>query len=489
MKRILGSLLLLLGSLSAGSFTATVDSTEVAKGDSVLLTLAVTGENVDAIPDIPEIDGKKVLHTKRRMLSDYVSVDGRSRMEKTHLMIMEFRPNSDMVIPSFSAMVDGELKVTKPIKVKIVKPIEGERRATKDFALDINIEKSRFYLGEPILLHLYFKQRKNIKVMKIEYTPPTFKDFFAKEVGEKRSYDKGEFTIQAFTYQLIAKRSGKLTIEAAKAKIAQRVRERQEGGWFVDLPKWSQIASSSLQVEVLKPSQKYDLVGKYQLKDSIDHQRVKANKPVTLRIELVGEGTLDDYEGISFEIPKVTVYSDEAKITSKLVGKKLQSRYQKSFVFIADHDFTIPSKTIKVYDYETGEVKELKTKTYHIKVGDEAKGVSGSLVHTQNTVEGRKVTAGSPKPLSLLVLFLTFALGVFVTLFFKLLPLSWFKNLTFNRTKVRNEEALKILYPKIGESAEVEAMVRKLYAANHGDKSVEIDRDYLEQLVEKYGRS
>jgi len=488
MKRILGSLLLLLGALSAGSFTATVDSTEVAKGDSVLLTLAVTGENVDAIPDIPEIDGKKVLHTKRRMLSDYVSVDGRSRMEKTHLMIMEFRPDSDMVIPSFSAMVDGELKVTKPITVKIVKPIEGKRRATKDFALDINIEKSRFYLGEPILLHLYFKQRKNIKVIKIEYTPPTFKDFFAKEVGKKKSYDKGEFTIQAFTYQLIAKKSGKLTIEAAKAKIAQRVRERQEGGWFVDLPKWSQISSSSLEVEVLKPSQKYDLVGKYQLQDSIDHQNVKANKPVTLRIELVGEGTLDDYEGISFEIPKVTVYSDEAKVTSKLVGNKLQSRYQKSFVFIADHDFTIPSKTIKVYDYETGEVKTLQTKTYYIKVGEEAKGMGSSLVHTQSSVERRKVTTGSPKPLSLLVLFLTFALGVFVTLFFKLLPLTWFKNLRFNRTKVRNEEALKILYPKIGESAEVEAMVRKLYAANRGDKSVEIDPHYLEKLVEKYGR-
>jgi len=494
MNRILGSLLLLLSCLSAGSFTATVDSTEVAKGDLVLLTLAVTGENVDKIPDIPEIDGKKVLNIKRRMLSNYVAVDGKSRMEKTHLMIMEFQPDSEMQIPSFSAMVDGEMKLTKPITVKIVEPIEGMRRATKDFALDIKLEKSKFYLGEPIILHLYFKQRKNIKVMKIDYAPPAFKDFFSKEIGEKKSYEKGGFTIQEFTYQLIAKKSGKLTVEAAKAKIAQRLRKRQQGGWFLDVPKWSQIASASLELEVLAPSQKYDLVGKYRLTDSIDHQKVKANKPVTLRIALVGEGTLDDYEGISFEIPKVTIYSDEAKVESKLVGSKLESHYQKSFVFIADHDFTIPSKTIEVYDYEARKLKILQTKAYQIEIDREEKALTSAMVHTQTPQEmknnaGHSSKSCYPKSLSLLLQLLTFALGVFVTLFFKHLPTSLFENLRFNRTKIKHEEALKILYPKIGESAEVEAMVRQLYALKSGDKSVEIDREYLEKLVKKYARS
>jgi hypothetical protein len=32
-------------------------------------------------------------------------------------------------------------------------------------------------------------------------------------------------------------------------------------------------------------------------------------------------------------------------------------------------------------------------------------------------------------------------------------------------------------------------MVRQLYAANRGDKSIEIDREHLEKLVEKYARS
>jgi len=209
---------------------------------------------------------------------------------------------------------------------------------------------------------------------------------------------------------------------------------------------------------------------------------------VTLRIELLGEGTLDDYEGISFEIPKVTIYSDEAKVESKLTGNTLQSHYQKSFVFISDHDFTIPSKTIEVFDYKRGELKRLRTKAYEITVENGAERLSGSSVHTQSLIEREATSSASTLP-TLLLLLLTFALGVFVTLFFKHLPTSVFEKLRFNRTIIRNEEALKILYPKIGESAEVEAMVRQLYAAKCGDKSVEIDRDHLEKLVEKYARS
>jgi len=495
MNKILGSLCVFISFLSAGSITATVDSTEVVEGDSVLLTLAVTGENVDIIPDIPEIDGKKVFNIKRPpMLSNYVSVNGKSHMEKTHLMIMEFRPDSEMLIPSFSAMVDGKMEVTKPIKVKVLKAVKGMKRETKDFSLDIKIEKSKFYVGEPIVLNLYFKQRINSDVVKIEYAPPAFKEFFSKQLGKGKTYKKDGFSIQELTYLLIAKKSGKLTLEPARAKIAQRSRERQKGGWFIDVPKWTKVSSPSLALEVLAPSEKHDLVGKYRLTDTVDHEKVKLNKPVTLRMELAGEGTFDDYEGISFDIPSVTIYSDDAKIESKLMGNKLQSHYQKSFVFIADHDFIIPSKEVQVYDYKAGKVKTLKTKEYHIEVESGVKNRASSMVHTQTPRQSINSSSRSTEPCyaklpSMLLLLLTFALGVFVTLFFKYLPTSLFENLRFNRTKIKHEEALKILYPKIGESTEVEAMVRQLYAVKRGDKSVEIDRDHLEKLVKKYARS
>jgi len=118
------------------------------------------------------------------------------------------------LIPSFSAMVDGKMEVTKPIKVKVLKAVKGMKRETKDFSLDMKIEKSKFYVGEPIVLNLYFKQRINSDVVKIEYAPPAFKEFFSKQLGKGKTYKKDGFSIQELTYLLIAKKSGKLTVEA-----------------------------------------------------------------------------------------------------------------------------------------------------------------------------------------------------------------------------------------------------------------------------------
>jgi len=491
MNKILGSLLLTFSFLWAGSITATVDTEEVLKGDSVLLTLSVVGRDIDRIPDIEEINGQKVMNVQRRSGTNFVHVNGVSSMEKTQILILEFRPDANMTIPSFSAKVDGEIKKTEPIKLTVLKSATGTKRETKDFSLDVQINKSKFYLGESVVLNVFFKQRTNVDVIQIDYTAPEFKDFFSKQIGDGKTYRKGAFTIQELNYLLIAKKAGKLALEPARAKVAQRSRQRQMGGWFVDVPKWTQLSSPSLIVEVVEPTETHDIVGQYTLTDRIDHKKVKANKPVTLRMELLGKGTLDDYDGISFDIPSVTVYSDDAKIESTLLGNELQSQYLKSFVFISDHNFTIPSKEIRVYDYKSGKVKVLKTKEYKIEVEGGAKVTTPTVVHTQNPVQVAGTAPTSLEPWysrlpSLMALLLAFILGVVVTIGFKYLPRFVLPKWKRKGSSFKNEEALKLLYPKMGESKEIEEMVRKLYALKNGDKSVEIDKQHLKELVEQY---
>jgi len=490
MLKTLGSLFLFLTFLSAGNITATVDSREVLEGDSVLLTLSITGKNIDTVPQIDEVGGYPVFNTQRRSATNFVHTNGVSRMEKTQILIMEFRPDVNMTIPSFSVKVDDKMESSNPIEIKVLKSATGKKRETKDFSLDINVDKEKFYLGESIILNLYFKQRNNIEVMQIDYSPPAFKDFFSKQIGEGETYKKGDFTIQELNYLLIAKKSGVLTLEPARAKIAKRARQRQMG-WFVDVPEWSQISSNALSVEVIEPNEAHDIVGKYRLTDRVDVLKVKANKPVTLKIELLGTGSLDGYDGINFDIPNVTMYSDDAKVESKLLGKKLQSRYQKSFVFIADQNFTIPSKEIRAYDYERGKVMVLKTKAYKIEVEGGKKATGKATVHSNtplsslpsNTQNSLKWYDNLP---SFLALVLAFILGIVTTLAFKYLPKLMMPKWKSKGKSFKYDEALKLLYPKMGEHQEVEEMVRKLYALKNGDKEIKIDKEALKALVEKY---
>ncbi len=489
MNRILGSLLFLtFGMLYAGSISATLDSQEVFEGDTVILTLAVTGKNIDYIPEIDEIAGQKVLNIQRRSGTNFVQINGVNSMEKTQTLMLEFRPEHNLTIPSFSVKVDGKMESTEPIKLVVKKSATGMKRATANFSLDVKISKNRFYLGESVLLSVYFKQRTKIDVMQIDYQPPKFKDFFSKQFGNGKTYKKGAYTIQELNYLLIAKKAGKLTLEPARAKVAQRTRQRQMGGWYIDVPKWTKISSPSLIVNVEAPKEAHDVVGDYRLTQKIDHVKVKANKPVHLTIELLGKGTLDDYAGIGFKIPNVTIYADDAKVESTLLGKELQSHYHKSFVFISDHDFTIPAKTIRVYNYKTGKIKILKTKKYDIEVEGTKGAVNSSIVHTKEPLNlSNSIAVMKPwqeRLPTLLALLLAFVLGVVVTLFFKYLPS--LKILNSKKRTFRGDEALKILYPKMGESQEVEEMVRKLYAIKNGNKKIEIDKKHLKKLLDKY---
>jgi len=48
------------------------------------------------------------------------------------------------------------------------------------------------------------------------------------------------------------------------------------------------------------------------------------------------------------------------------------------------------------------------------------------------------------------------------------------------------DEALQVLYPKMSQSPDVEAMVRQLYAIKQGDKSIQIDKKVLKAMLKHY---
>jgi hypothetical protein len=488
-------LLMFVGTfMYAGSVIATVSETEVIRGDAVLLTITVVGEKSDKLPNIQEIAGIPVKGITRSSGSSYVFVNGQSKMEHTQTLTLEFIPENNMTIPAFQLQVDGVLKSTDLIELIVTDAVQGAKRGNENFELEIKVAKMKMYLGEPILVSIYFKQRTIIDLMQIDYSPPAFKEFFNKQLDGEKTYEKGGYTIHELTYILTPKREGNLTLEPARARVAERKRQRQIGGWYADVPKWSNISSSSCVLEVLKPSEVHDVLGDFKIKDTIDSLKVESNKPVNLQIEIIGEGNLEDYDGIVFDIPNVTIYSDDAKIESKLSVGKLQSRYLKSFVFIADHDFIIPAKSIRVFDYKRKKVKILKTKAYKIVVENGTKVATVPVVHTKQSVllepqiavqslKNRLESFVMPSYVALVGAFVLGAILMFLMQYFPTLSFG-----TWKREKLGfdGHDALRILYPHIGESKEIEEMVRQLYGIKSGEKGIEIDRQALKIMVEKY---
>ncbi len=493
-------MVLFLGlNLYAGSIKSMVDSQEIARGDSVLFSITVVGEDSDPLPELKEIDGMKIEQITRNKSSDFVHVNGKSIMQHTTTITYEFKPKYNMTIPAFQVKVDGTIETSKAINLKVVEPIAGSKPKNKYFSLDMKLNKTKAYVGEAVIVTVYFRQNINIKLMELDYKKPLFSKFFSKQLEGENTYKEGVYTVHELKYLLIPKEEGTIELEPTTAKVAQRVQERQEGGWFANVPKWSNIASPSPTLEVLPAPSSYDVGGDFTLTSSIDKEEVKANKPVNVTIELKGEGSLEDFAGIKFDIPDVTVYSNDAKIKSSYKDDKLISSYAQNFSFISDHDFTIPSKEIQVFNYKTGEIKTLKTKSYSIRVkgGRNQEVEAISAVHTKSVVKksrkGESIIGEESffkkfknLPPTFLLLTLTFVLGA-MSSFFALYIIKLFsarnraKNHTFN-----GHEALQILYPHIGESAEVEFIVRQLYAIKNGEKKVKLDKELLKELLNRY---
>jgi hypothetical protein len=279
-------------------------------------------------------------------------------------------------------------------------------------------------------------------------------------------------------------------------------------GIFGTALKWYTVRSDALKLDVKPLPSGVDLVGDYKISAKVDTKVTEANKPVNYILTIKGRGSLEDIEDPGFKIPGVTVYSDEAKVDTKLVSGRLISTYVKKFVFISDRSFTIPSLKFKEFNYLNDKLVTLQTPQIDIEV----KG--GSSISQPVATQGSQALKSTQKPLLVqkpksesifedsefyaqkelkreknkeyLYLAVAFVLGIIFCWIFRYI----LKSLGFGKKSKRlkhysNEEALKILYPHINEDSEAERIVQLLYEAKRG-KKVAVDRKIIDKIVAKY---
>jgi len=470
---------------------ATVDTVEVVKGNPVTLRIKATGGSA-AFPRILMVDTAPVTGTSTSSSRNLSMVNGSVSSEVSTTKIIQFMPEHDMTIPSYTVNISGKKYKTDPIDIKVVKSNAPTTQGNTLFTLNMKANKTKVRVGESFMVTVYFSLRSDVRLsQEVQYTQPDLSDFVVAEGGEQKAYVQGNYQVQEVRYIVTAQKEGNFTISPAYAKVGVPDRSRRDIFGMTFGTKWYQTASNSLEIEVLPQTQDADLIGDFTAKSTIDAQEVKVNKPVNLTVKIEGKGNLESFEFPKYEIDGVTVYSDEAKVDTKVVDGELYSIYTKTFAFISDSDFSIPERTFSMLDTKSDTLKELKVKGYDIDVkGNGAHSVVAdtpkqNMVHT-------KLPQASQKPKEVIVekkvevervtwwmLALAFVLGALFIYLLRLIP-------TRKQKPYKESEALKILYGHMSDDTEIEEMVRKLYAKKNGDKSVQIDKKRLKELVERF---
>ena len=496
--RNLGKVLLVMTlavqSLWSDGVEAIVSSTEIVNGNPVQLQIKATGDDAQ-FPDIQMIDGHSVVGTNSGRSSSYSYINGKMKSQYTTTKTYTFIPNQNVSIPSYEVKIDGKSYKTQPIEIKMVKSNAPVGQNNNIFSLQMRANKTKVMVGESLMVIVYFSLKNGVRLSQdIQYTAPSFSGFIVTEGGDQNAYIKGNYQVQEVRYILTPQEEGNFTVTPAHAKVGVADRSRRDIFGMNFGTKWKQMASNSLEIEVLPQAKESDLVGDFTVDATIDAEEVKANKPVNLTVKIEGKGNLESFEFPKYEIDGVTVYSDEAKIETKVVDGELYSSYSKSFAFISEDDFKIPGRSFSMLTPEDQQMKELNVNAYEVTIKQSSTSASLSvkphtngIVQTKiaqplSTQEASKEKRVEVKTVAWWMLVAAFALGALFIIVLQRLPR--LKSRSTNPYK--ESEALKILYAHMSEDTEVEEIVRKLYARKNGDKTVEIDKKVLKEMVERF---
>ena len=476
----------------SASVEATVSSTEVVSGNEVQFRIKAVGDDA-VFPDIQTIVGHKVQGTHSSSSSSYSFINGNMKSEHATTKTFSFVPTKDMTIPSYEIEIDGKVYKTDPIRITMVKSNAPSGQNSDLFTLQMRTNKTKVMAGESLMVTVYFSLKNGVRLSQdIQYTQPTFPGFIVTESGEQNAYIKGDYQVQEVRYILTAQEEGNFTATPAYVRVGIADRSRRDIFGMTFGTKWKQLTSNTLEIEVLPQPKESDMVGDFTVETTIDAQEVKANKPVNLTVKIEGKGNLESFEFPKYEIDGVTVYSDEAKVETKVVNGEIFSTYSKSFAFISEENFTIPERSFSMLTLKDKQIQTLKVNGYDVTIKKTKSGVGPvetAQMHgvVQTKIEPIPAEAASEKhieekSIAWWMVAVAFGSGALFMMLLQRLP-----RLKSRRANPYKEsEALKILYTHMSEDAQVEAMVRKLYARKNGDKTVEIDKKLLKEMVERY---
>ncbi|MDD5406671.1 MAG: BatD family protein [Sulfurovaceae bacterium] len=249
--------------------------------------------------------------------------------------------------------------------------------------------KKSLNLGESLVVSVIITKSADIDRQSIKYIQPSFDGFISKEISKKITLKRDAYEITQIDYLLIAQKPGNYIIDPANVTVVTKNNGLRR---FFDLlfnrkPAVQKISSNMLSITIKPLLNSVQLVGDFNITTQLNTMNTKANMPVVLSLKISGIGAVDDFGGLDYNIDGITIYSKKPKITQNIIGTDIHSSYTKEYVFMGDHDFTIPSRNIMIYDTKTNKVETTIIPSYDIKVIDSKRSIVSRFIENYNSKE------------------------------------------------------------------------------------------------------
>ena len=258
--------------------------------------------------------------------------------------------------------------------------------AGKDLFINLSVNRREIFLGEPVVATVKIYSRVNIAgINEIKY--PAFNSFLKSDIETPPLTSLRQENVNGTIYGsgiiqqflLYPQVTGEISIDPVQISVLVQQKSRGEsdpffGDFFSSyqtVPKAAASKSVKIKVKPLPGVQSANfsgVVGKLDLKATLNKQSVNVNDAITFKIVISGNGNLKIASPPVLKLsPDVEVY--DPKISDDLKNGLNGTTGQKSFEYLLiprhNGDFAIPPITYSYFNIAAGRYEKLTTEELH----------------------------------------------------------------------------------------------------------------------------
>jgi hypothetical protein len=258
--------------------------------------------------------------------------------------------------------------------------------AGKDLFINLSVNRREIFLGEPVVATVKIYSRVNIAgINEIKY--PAFNSFLKSDIETPPLTSLRQENVNGTIYGsgiiqqflLYPQVTGEISIDPVQISVLVQQKSRGEsdpffGDFFSSyqtVPKAAASKSVKIKVKPLpgvQPANFSGVVGKLDLKATLNKESVNVNDAITFKIVISGNGNLKIASQPVLKLsPDVEVY--DPKISDDLKNGLNGTTGQKSFEYLLiprhNGDFAIPPITYSYFNIAAGRYEKLTTEELH----------------------------------------------------------------------------------------------------------------------------
>lgn len=409
--------LLCISTVLPQSFTASVSNDKVGINDRFQVSFTFSGTNINGLKNFvaPPFRNFLVLSGPNQS-SNMEIINGAVSASRTFSYYIQAKSIGKFNIETASIDLNGTTYKTKPISIEVVKgstvpnnngstarqPVITQKDIGDNLFIKASADRRKVYLGEPVIVTYKLYTRLNIASQMSVNKLPQYNGFWAEELSTPNNITFTTELVHGKQYRvgvlkevcLFPSQTGELSVTPFELNVPVQIKNRRGSGNifddffndpFFDIGKTVNYdaKSNTLKVKVVPlpnknvPPSFNGAVGSFTLNSSIDKTTIKANEPVSIKLNISGTGNIKLIDAPEVNLPTgfdkyEPKISEQINRTGKISGTK---KIEYLVIPRLSGKREIPPIKFSYFDLNKKSYVTLETKPYELNV---EKGAEGS---------------------------------------------------------------------------------------------------------------